>query len=120
MTTPQRPADELVVPADIYRRASVADFLGAVAEHVPGLAGMSDDRKIATAYALAHHEAQGPRAGAAARADGARFGYAPDDLADLLALGYTYLFPALASDVELLPLRARLGARARALFTRRK
>lgn len=116
--TPQRPTDELVVPADIYRRASTREFLDAVAAYVPELDHMSDDRKLAVAYALAWQESQGPAAGARARAAGIAFGFDPAALADLLALGYLHVFPALASDVELLPLRARLGARVRAAFTR--
>lgn len=119
MTAQQRPAAERVVPSDIYRRASTREFLEAVRSHVPGLSGVSDDRLLAFAYSLAWHESRGPAAGARARADGARFGYSPDDLADLLALGYMHVFPSLAPDVRAIPFRHRLGASLRAAFTRR-
>lgn len=91
------PAEDRVVPADIYRRASVQDFVNLVNDQIPTLE-LSEDRAIAIAYALAWHEEQGT--GSIVRHLGALWRFDPDDLEALLAAGYATLFPTLAPETD--------------------
>jgi hypothetical protein len=98
MLTPTPPRDR-IVPADIYRRASVREFFALVEDQLPHL-DMPDDTALALAYWLAHYEEQGAAIGAAARLLAVSHGFTPDDYAGLLAAGYATVFPMLAPTVE--------------------
>lgn len=100
MLTPNFPGVPLIVATDIYRRASVFDFVELVGNQVPTLI-LTVDRAIALAYALAHYEDQSPAAGRLARAAAViTFGHTLDEVEGLLAAGYSTLFPGLAPAVS--------------------
>ena len=100
MLTPNFPGIPLIVSPDMYRRATVFDFVELVGEQVPTLT-ITVDRAIALAYALAHYEDQSPAAGRLARAAAVvTFGHSLDEAEGLLAAGYSTLFPGLAPAVS--------------------
>ncbi len=99
MLTPNFPGVALIVSPDIYRRASVFDFVELVNNQVPTLI-LTVDRAIAIAYALAWHEDRSSEAGALARAEAPNFGFRVEEFEGLLAAGYTTLFPGLAPSLS--------------------
>ncbi|WP_146065573.1 hypothetical protein [Arthrobacter pityocampae] len=101
MLTPASTDPATAIPlGDVTRRANVQDFLDAVRAHVPTLS-LREDEALALAYLLAAQESISPANGARVRVGLARAqGHDADDLADLLALGYVYLFPMLAPNLD--------------------
>lgn len=92
MLTANPEGSTLLVPLDIYRRASVRDFVDLVNSEIPTLA-LSVDRAVSIAYLLALHEARG--LGVQARAAGEEWGFSFEDLTALLAAAYATFLPAL-------------------------
>ncbi len=78
------------VPEDVFRRASVGDYLDALDRHAPGL-DLSDDRAVAIGLVIADRGRDGELD--LCRALGIAYGFDGDELDTLIAAAYTWLAP---------------------------
>ena len=85
------------VPADVFKRASVHEYLTALDTHIPGL-DLSDDRAVAIGLVVAQRVRDGHLD--ACRRLGRDFGYDGDEWDGFIAAALTWLVPG-ALPVEL-------------------